>query len=95
MNIGEFVDLSFIAGFFINPASPGVYAWIGTALSALGDNASFVPRTGYTNQITIRDCAVGGYITPIDKATILAPYLALVGLVTGVSFVIFKRRKPE
>jgi len=40
--------------------------------------------------------AVGGVVIPVNKLTILAPYLALVGLVgtVTVAFVVTRRRKP-
>ncbi|MGB6679787.1 MAG: hypothetical protein WBF08_00505 [Candidatus Bathyarchaeia archaeon] len=95
LNIGEFVDLSFIAGFFINPTTPGVYTWTATATAPDADVTSFVPRSGFTNQVLIEVCAVGGYIAPINKITILAPYLALAAILGIMTTIVIVKRRPK
>lgn len=95
LNTEEYVDLSFIAGFFINPPIPGVYTWTATATAFDDDVASFVPRTGFTNQVMIVVCAVGGYLPPIDKLTILAPYVALATILGMMITIIIVNRRPQ
>jgi hypothetical protein len=94
-NTGEYIDLSFVAGFFINPSVPGVYVWA-PSIATAGDasTASMDPRIGFTNEVRIMGPPVGGLTLTVDKFELLIPYLGLVGLIAAVSTVyVIKRRK--
>ncbi|MGB6680982.1 MAG: hypothetical protein WBF08_06645 [Candidatus Bathyarchaeia archaeon] len=93
-NTGEYIDLSFVAGFFINPSTPGVYVWA-PSIAQAGDasTASMDPRPGFTNEIRIMGPPVGGLTMTVDKLELLIPYLGLAGLIAAVSTVIIIRRR--
>jgi hypothetical protein len=92
-NTGEYIDLSFVAGFFINPSTPGIYVWA-PSIAQAGDasTASMDPRLGFTNEVRIMGPPVGGLTITVDKLALLTPYLGLVGLIAAVSTVIIIRR---
>jgi len=93
----EYIELSFVAGFLINPSSPGVYTWgPSTATPSEGSSVPMNPKPGFTNQVDITICAVGGYIEPVNRLAVLGPWLAVIGLVGCIStvVVIAKKRRP-
>jgi len=65
-------------------------------LSAYGLGNWLVPSTYADYVVASPPAPVGGVLTPVNKLDLLAPYLALVGLVGAVStvFAIRKKRKP-
>jgi hypothetical protein len=92
-------EVSFVAGFFVNPCTPGTYSWspntatpVSGAVLANGA-VTMDPRPGYSNTVTIVNCAIGGVVTPVNKLEILTPYLALAGLVAVSAVVLVKRRR--
>lgn len=94
-NNGEYIELAFVAGFFINPIVAGVYTW-GAAMADPSEGASVPmdPRPGFTNQVDITVCPVGGFVEPVNKLAVLAPYL-LFGLVVLAAIVAAPWKKPE
>ena len=99
-NNGEYIDLSFVAGFFINPSTPGVYTWgPSTATGSDQSSATMNPRLGFTNEVTIitaRSRAtpynyVGGELFAANKLAVLSPYLALIGVI-AVASIVAKRK---
>lgn len=96
-NNGEYIDLSFVAGFFTNPSTPGVYTWgPSTATPSSGSPVTMNPRPGFTNQVGITVCPVGGYVEPMNRLVIFTPYLALFGVIAAVAaFVTAPRKKSQ
>jgi len=101
MPTGNWSELSFVAGFFINPCTPGTYLWgpnTATYVSGLVVPVYLVgqPRQ-LTDQVTVTltDCAVGGVVVPTNTLAILSPYLALAGLVIAVSAVVVVKRRRD
>jgi hypothetical protein len=95
-NNGEYIELAFVAGFFINPTIAGVYTWgPTTATPSAGPSVTMNPRQGFTNQVDITICAVGGYIEPVNRLAVLGPWLAVIGLVgcIGAVVVLAKKRR--
>jgi hypothetical protein len=93
-NNGEYIELAFVAGFFINPETPGVYTWgPSTATPFTGSSVTMNPRPGFTNQVHITVCAVGGYVEPVNRLTVFAPYLALFGVIAAAAVVAAASRK--
>jgi len=93
-------EVSFVAGFITNPCTVGTYNWSpNTAMMRVGEQQIEVvqmnPRNGYSNAVTIVNCAVGGVVAPTNKLEILTPYLALAGLVAVASTVVIARRRRE
>ncbi|WP_455369739.1 hypothetical protein [[Eubacterium] cellulosolvens] len=95
-NTGEYIDLSFVAGFFINPSIPGIYVWA-PSIAQAGDasTASMEPRLGFTNEIRIIGPPVGGFTLSVNKLALLTPYLGLAGLIAAVSTVIIIKKRLE
>ncbi|MFX0201017.1 MAG: hypothetical protein ACFFCW_33270 [Candidatus Hodarchaeota archaeon] len=92
LNSGEYADLTFIAGFFINPSTPGIYTWgPSTATDAAGNIATMNPRIGFTNQVAIVS-PVGGEIAPITTLALL-PWIVLIVVAIALGYTI-TRRKP-
>jgi hypothetical protein len=94
-------EVSFVAGFFTNPCTPGTYSWspntatpVSGAVLANGA-VSMDPRPGYLNTVTIVRCSVGGVVTPVNKLEILTPYLTLAGLIVAVSTVVAVKRRTK
>ncbi|MGB6679757.1 MAG: hypothetical protein WBF08_00355 [Candidatus Bathyarchaeia archaeon] len=56
-------------------------------------DTNFIPAAGVDGVIHQLGQPVGGISTPINKLTILTPYIALAGLIIAVSAVIIKKRK--
>ncbi|WP_455279173.1 hypothetical protein [[Eubacterium] cellulosolvens] len=95
-NTGEYIDLSFVAGFFINPSTPGIYVWApSTAQAGDASIASMDPRQGFTNEIRIIGPPVGGLTMTVDKLELLIPYLGLAGLIAAISTVIIIRNRRD
>ncbi len=62
---------------------------ISTLSIAIGALGLAQPVLGYSQN----GDPVGGVVTAVNKLTIVAPYLALAGLILAVSAVIIKKRK--
>jgi hypothetical protein len=96
LNAGEHVDVSFVAGFFINPSTPGAYAWAPSSATP-GDDPTPVlmePRLGFTNIVVIVG-PVGGYLLPLDMLAVVAPYLALIALAVAISLTYTTTRRHK
>jgi hypothetical protein len=95
-NNGEYIEMTFAAGFFINPEIAGVYTWgPSTATPSAGPQVTINPRPGFTNQVPISTCPVGGVVMSTNKLEVLAPYLALAGLVAAVSTVVVVKKRKD
>lgn len=97
-----YVDLNVVV---INPSAPGVYTWGPNTITPLtittlsggaqGAPVPMNPRTGYTNQVVIVG-PVGGILMSLNKTVIVAPYLALFGVIAAVAVAVAKPwKKPE
>ena len=92
-------EVSFVAGFFVNPCIQGTYVW--------GPNTATVDVTGtpvdvpvqarpeHTEQVTIANCVVGGVVAPASKLEIVAPFAALAGLIVTVSAVVVAKKRRD
>ncbi|MEM3004552.1 MAG: hypothetical protein QXK96_04575 [Candidatus Bathyarchaeia archaeon] len=87
--VGESVwgDVSFIAGFFINPCTVGTYSWSPNTGYYGEEEVPIDPRAGYSNTVTIVDCAVAGELVAVPKMTVLAALAPWFGLAVVVSIV--------
>jgi hypothetical protein len=92
-------EVSFVAGFFINPCIAGNYIWGPNTATVQYDSSTLdLPvqaRVEHTQQVTIADCAVGGVVVPTNTLAILSPYLALAGLIAAVSAVVVVKRRRD
>ena len=77
-----------------------VYAWLGTAGTDRAPNGDFYQISSFRHELhrtssTILRVAVGGVIIPTNKTEILAPFLAIAGIIAAVSTVelVVRRRK--
>jgi hypothetical protein len=92
---GSWGEVSFVAGFFINPCTVGTYSWSPNIAWTPGNGVpGFVlmdPRTGYSNTVTIVECAVAAEVVAVSKMMVLAalaPWFGLAvlaSIVTGVA----------
>jgi hypothetical protein len=94
MNYGCYAELTTVEGFFINPSSPGTYAWApSTANPKSGPPVTMGPGPGFSQTITITGPAVTT-TTSITTTTpeLPAPVIVLIALV-ALSVVVAKRRR--
>ena len=92
-------EVSFVAGFFVNPCIQGTYVWgPNTATIDVGGVPVDVPvqaRLEHTEQVTIANCVVGGVVAPASKLEIVAPFAALAGLIVTVSAVVVAKKRRD
>ena|GEM_PF-3209584 len=74
---GKYVDFTFVAGFLINPSSPGVYTWGPNDAAPVdsgqtGPTVPVNPRPGFTNQVQIVKCPEG------------SPFVGIAFVVVGI-----------
>jgi hypothetical protein len=95
-NNGEYIEMTFVAGFFINPEIAGVYTWgPSTATPSAGPQVTINPRPGFTNQVLISRCAVGGVVMSANKLEVVAPFAVLAGLIVAVSAVVAAKKRRD
>ncbi|MBS7622816.1 hypothetical protein KEJ39_03970 [Candidatus Bathyarchaeota archaeon] len=90
-------EVSFVAGFIINPCKVGTYSWSPNT-AYYGAPYPMEPRTGYSDTVTIVDCAVAGELVAVPKMTViaaLAPWFGLAVLVSIVTAIGLERKKRE
>lgn len=59
MNRGCYGEIGLAKGFFVNPSTPGVYAWApSTATPRSGLTVTMEPRSGFSQSVTILNAAV-------------------------------------
>jgi hypothetical protein len=81
------------------PPPLAVYAWLGTAGTDRAPNGGFYQISSFSaaapNQFDDPEGAVGGVIIPTNKTEILAPFLAIAGIIAAISTVelVVRRRK--
>jgi hypothetical protein len=89
------VEVSFVAGFVINPCTVGTYNWSPNTANILR-TITIEPRAGFSNTITITVCnPVGGVVAPTNKLEVVAPLAALAGLVVAVSAVVAVKKRRD
>ncbi|MEM3004312.1 MAG: hypothetical protein QXK96_03335 [Candidatus Bathyarchaeia archaeon] len=91
-------EISFVAGFFKNPCTPGTYTWgpnkaVGYDVQSNQNvDVPVYSDDPLTIQVVLANCAVGGVITPTNKLSTIAPYLALAGVAAAASVIVVVRR---
>jgi hypothetical protein len=96
MPTNSWSETSFVAGFFINPCTPGTYVWgPDTVFYSVGDTRYSKTCAEGDLAVTLTDCAVGGVVVPTNTLAILTPYIALAGLIVAVSAVVAVKRRSK
>ena len=81
------------------PPPLAVYAWLGTVGTDRAPNGDFYQISSFSaaapNQFDDPEGAVGGVIIPTNKTEVLAPFLAIAGIIAAISTVelVVRRRK--